>query len=82
MNHSDAVKAVLKYVGKSEAQLTAEFGFRSNRTISMRINRESARLDSILEILDACGYEMVAMPKKNPKLPEDTFVLRKEDYNL
>ena len=80
MNHSDAVKAVLKCVGRTEEQLTAEFGFRSNRTISMRINRKSARLDSILEILDACGYEMVAMPKSGLRLPEDTFVLCEEDY--
>lgn len=80
MNHTDAVKAVLKHTGKTQKRLAEEMGFRSNRTISMRINRESARLEGILEILDICGYEMVAMPKSSLRLPEDTFVVRKEDY--
>ena len=80
MNHTEALKAVLKRAGKTEAQLAAELGFRSNRTIAMRIHRESVWLKNVLEILDACGYEMVAMPKSSLRLPEDTFVLQKEDY--
>lgn len=80
MNHSDAAKEILKRVGKSAVQVGAELGYRSSSTVGMRINRESVRLDNLLEILDACGYEMVVMPKKSPELPEDTFVIRKEDY--
>ena len=80
MNHTEALKAVLKHTGKTARQVGSELGLRSNSTISMRINRKSAYLSNVLEILDACGYEMVAMPKSSLRLPEDTFVLRKEDY--
>ena len=80
MNHTEALKAVLKQAGKTGVQLAAELGFRSNSTLSMRINRKTVWMSNVLEILEACGYEMVAMPKSSLRLPEDTFVLRKEDY--
>ena len=80
MNHTEALKAVLKLTGKTAAQVGAELGMSSNSTISMRINRKTAYLHNILEILDVCGYEIVAMPKSSLRLPEDTFVLCKEDY--
>ena len=80
MNHTEALKAVLKQTGKTGIQLAAELGLNSSSTISMRINRKTVWMYNVLEILDACGYEMVAMPKSSLRLPEDTFVLRKEDY--
>ena len=80
MNHTEALKAVLKHTGKTGVQLAAELGLKSNSTISMRINRKTVWMYNVLELLDACGYEMVAMPKSTLRLPEDTFVLRKEDY--
>lgn len=80
MNHSEALQAVLKQTGKTSAQIGAELGFRSKSTIRMRINRRTAYLSNVLEILEACGYEMVAMPKSSLRLPEDAFVLRREDY--
>lgn len=80
MNHSEALQAVLKQTGKTSTQIGAELGFRSKSTIRMRINRRTAYLSNVLEILEACGYEMVAMPKSGLRLPEDAFALRKEDY--
>ena len=80
MNHTEALKAVLKLTGKTARQIGVELGLSSNSTISMRINRKTVWMYNVLEILDACGYEMVAMPKSSLRLPEDTFVLRKEDY--
>ena len=80
MNHTEALKAVLKQAGKTGRQLATELGFRSSSTLSMRINRKTVWMSNVLEILEACDYEMVAMPKSSLRLPEDTFVLRKEDY--
>ena len=80
MNHTEALKCILKRTGLTQSEITKRLGFRSHGTVRMRMNRKTVRLYNIVELLDAMGYEMVAMPKNCPPLPEDTFVIRWEDY--
>ena len=80
MNHTEALKSILKRTGLSQKAVADRLGLRSRSTVSMRMNRKSARLYNIVGLLDAMGYEMVAMPKNCPPLPEDSFPVRWEDY--
>ena len=80
MNHTEALKLILKRTGLTQTDVAERLGLRSRTTVSMRMNRQTARLYNVLEILDAMGYEMVAMPKNAPPLPEDAYALSKEDY--
>jgi transcriptional regulator with XRE-family HTH domain len=80
MNHTEALKCILKRTGLSQKKVADRLGLRSGTTVSMRMNRETVRLYNIVELLDAMGYEMVAMPKNCPPLPEDAYAIRREDY--
>ena len=80
MNHTEALKSILKRTGLSQKAVADRLGLRSRSTVSMRMNRKSARLYNIVGLLDAMGYEMVAMPKNCPPLPEDAYAIRMEDY--
>lgn len=81
MNHTEALKRILKQTGLTQSDVAERLGLRSRTTVSMRMNRQTARLYNVLEVLDAMGYEMVAMPKNCPPLPEDAYALSKEDYS-
>ena len=80
MNHTEALKSILKRTGLTQTEITKRLGFRSHGTVRMRMNRKTVRLYNIVELLDAMGYEMVAMPKNCPPLPEEALVIRWEDY--
>ena len=80
MDHTEALKSILKRTGLSQRAVANRLGLRSSATVSMRISRKTARLYNIAELLDAMGYEMVAMPKNCPPLPEDAYAIRREDY--
>ena len=80
MNHTEALKCILNRTGLTQTEIGRRLGFRSHGTVRMRMNRKTVRLYNIVELLDAMGYEMVAMPKNCPPLPEDALVIRWEDY--
>ena len=80
MNHTEALKSILKRTGLSQRAVANRLGLRSRSTVSMRMSRETARLYNIAELLDAMGYEMVVMPKNCPPLPEDAYAIKREDY--
>ena len=80
MNHTEALNHILKRTGLTKTEITKRLGFRSHSTVRMRMNRETVRLYNIVELLDAMGYEMVAMPKNCPPLPEDAYAVKREDY--
>ena len=81
MNHTEALKSILKRTGLTQSDIAERLGVRSRTTVSMRMSRETVRLYNIVELLDAMGYEMVAMPKNCPPLPEDAYAIRREDYS-
>ena len=81
MKHTEALKLILKRSGLTQSDIAERLGVRSRTTVSMRMKRETVRLYNIVELLDAMGYEMVAMPKNCPPLPEDAYAIRREDYS-
>ena len=80
MNHTEALKHILRRTGLTQTEIGKRLGFRSPGTVRMRMNRKTVRLYNVVELLDAMGYEMVAMPKNCPPLPENAYAIRWEDY--
>lgn len=79
MNHTEAIKLIMNRSGLTQKDIAERLSV-SRTAITMRVNRKAAYFNNVLEVLDAAGYEMVAMPKNGPPLPKDAYALRKEDY--
>lgn len=79
MNHTEAIKLIMKQSGLEQVDIAERIGI-ARTSVTMRINRKRARLYNIVELLDAMGYEMVAMPRNGPPLPKGTYAISREDY--
>ncbi len=79
MNHTEAIKLIMNRSGLTQKDIAERLSV-SRTAITMRVNRKAAYFNNVLEVLDAAGYEMVAMPKNGPPLQKDAYALRKEDY--
>lgn len=79
MNHTEAIKLIMKQSGLEQGDIAERIGI-ARTSVTMRINRKRARLYNIVELLDAMGYEMVAMPRNRVPLPKDTYAISREDY--
>jgi len=56
----EVAKAVMKTTGITQQKIAEMAGLAGQGTIGMYLNSKSMRVDSLLTILNACGYELVA----------------------
>ncbi len=80
MNHTEAIKCIMKRAGLKQGDVAVRAGLNSIQHVSLLVLQKDVQVRKFIAILDAVGYEMVAMPKNCPPLPEDVYVLRREDY--
>ena len=69
MRVQDVAKSIMKLSGVTQGDLAEKFGKAGQSTISMILNGRSMKVESLLQILDVCGYELIAK-SKDGKRPE------------
>lgn len=72
MTVQEAAKAVMKATGHTQAEVAEIAGLSGQGAISVALRSESMRVKSLLQILNACGYELVA---RGPELDMPEFVI-------
>lgn len=75
MNSGEAIKFVMKEAKINQVQLAKLTGQSSQSVISERLRRDNLSVRTMLEMLDAMGYEMVIQPKSRGKRKEGQIVL-------
>ena len=79
MNHTEAIKAVMKETGTRQIDLVKQIGVKSQTVISARINQDNISVKAMLEILDAMGYELVVRESYG-EYGRCDFPIRLQDY--
>ena len=79
MNHTQAIREIMILRNVTLAELGNRLGM-SHVGVIHRITSKAGRIDTILQILEALGYEIVVRPWTEGELPEGEYALRSRDY--
>ena len=77
MNFKEALKKLIKDNNKSHASLSELIGRKNPTFISNMVSRGNCNVDTLLEITDALGYEIVIKPKSGENKAERTIRLER-----
>ena len=77
MNLKEAIKKLIKDNNKSYASMAELIGRKTPTFISNMINRGNCNIDTLLEITDVLGYEIVIKPKSGDNKAERTIRLER-----
>ena len=77
MNFKEALKKLIKDNNKSHASLSELIGRKNPTFISNMVSRGNCNIDTLLEITDALGYEIVIKPKSGENKAERTIRLER-----
>lgn len=80
MNHAQAIREIMVLNNITLAELAQRAWLSSHVAVLHRIQSKTGRLDTILELLEAMGYEIVVRPATEGDLPEGEYALRFRDY--
>lgn len=80
MNHAQAIREIMVLNNITLAELGRRAWLSSHVAVLHRIQSKTGRLDTILELLEAMGYEIVVRPATEGDLPEGEYALRFRDY--
>jgi hypothetical protein len=72
MKLGEAINKLIKDTKHSHASLAAELGKKSPSSISNAISRNNMNIDSLLEITDKLGYEIIIRPTRGEDKAERT----------
>ena len=75
MTPTEIVYAMMKAAGWSQAQLGRTLGHNSRGTMSNLLRRGNPTIDTLSEMAEVMGYEIVVRSKENP---ETEFVVTAE----
>lgn len=75
MKISDAIKIAMKNQKTTQAQLAKRIGASSQSVIAQRLRMNNLSVDTVIEMLDAIGYEMVIQEKKRGRRPEGQIII-------
>ena len=79
MNHTQAIREIMILNNVSLVELGERLGMTHVGALH-RIESQTGRLDTTLQILEAMGYEIVVRPCTDGDLPEGEYALRPMDY--
>lgn len=82
MNFKDALNKLIKDNKKSHASLAELIGRKNPTFISNMVSRGNCNVDTLLEITDALGYEIVIKPKSGENKAERTIRLERWDTDM
>lgn len=77
MNLKEALNKLIKENNKSHASMAALIGRKNPTFISNLVSRGSCNVDTLLEITDALGYEIIIKPKSGENKAERTIRLER-----
>lgn len=60
MTVQEVARGVLKAVGKTQTQIAEDLGLAGQSSIGTFFRSKSMRVDNLVKMLNACGYELVA----------------------
>lgn len=75
MKISDAIKTAMKNQKTTQVQLAERIGASSQSVIAQRLRMNNLSVDTVIEMLDAIGYEMVIQEKKRGRRPEGQIII-------
>lgn len=78
MTPSEAIKSVIKGTGLSVNATSRLLGFNSPSALQMVLRRKMAA-DTLIDIMDKLGYEVIIQQKTSGKHKEGAIVLEKSD---
>ena len=77
MNFNEALKKLIKDNNKSYGSMAEMIGRKTPTFISDIIMRNNCNIDTLLEITDALGYEIIIKPKSGDNKAERTIRLER-----
>lgn len=80
MKHPMVIKMITRRYRVNNKQVAQKLG-ENERALTREINSESIRINRMITILDALGYQLVFQPKGSETLPEWSYPIRWSDYN-
>lgn len=69
MNEKQVLREAMKAKGISQSDLAKAAGYKTQSHIANILARPSMRVDVLIRLLDAMGYEMIIRSKEEIKLP-------------
>ena len=79
MKISEAIKFALKNQKTTQQQLADRIGAKSQSVIAQRLRTDNLSINTVIEMLDAIGYEMIIQEKKRGRRPEGQIVIERSD---
>ena len=79
MNHTQAIREIMVLQNTTLAELGERLGM-SHVGVLHRITSKQGRLDTILQVLEALGYEVVVRPWTTEDPLEGEYIIRHQDY--
>lgn len=82
MRFKEMMEKLIKDNKKSHASLAALIGRKNPTFISNMVTRGNCNVDTLLEIADALGYEIVIKPKSGENKAERSIRLERWDTDM
>ncbi len=80
MKIGEAIRQAMKNQKTTQKQLADRIGAKSQSVISERLKMNNLSINTVIEMLDGIGYEMVIQEKKRGRRPEGQIIIdRGED---
>ena len=79
MKIGEAIKQALKNQKTTQQQLADRIGAKSQSVIAQRLRMNNLSIETILEMLDAIGYEMVIQEKKPGRRRDDQILIERSN---
>lgn len=77
MKIGEAIKLAMKNQKTTQQQLAERIGASSQSVIAQRLRMDNLSVDTVLEMLDAIGYEIVIQEKRRGRRPEGQIVIER-----
>lgn len=79
MKIGEAIKQALKNQKTTQQQLADRIGAKSQSVIAQRLRMNNLSIETVLEMLDAIGYEMVIQEKKPGRRRDDQILIERRN---
>lgn len=79
MTHTKVIRRIMKETRTRQIDLAERLGTKSRQVISERINHSNIGMKTMLELLEAMGYEVVVR-KSLGSYKDGEYLIRLEDY--
>jgi len=79
MKINEAIKSIMRADGVRQSMLATMIGAKSEGTISSRLSTHNLSAETIIEMLEPMGYELVIQKKLPGTRPRDQIVIERSE---